>query len=134
MAGFKKSWAETSPNESGFVNNSKDKGKETYRGITTRDWPDWEGWSIVHKAIKDLGIINTLDCSKDVREKIDKVLVTNTQLDGMVQSFYKKNYWDPIDLDKEPSQLIANKVFDISVNMGVPTAKQFYQEAKGGIV
>ena len=131
MADFKKAWAKTSTNEGGYINNSKDSGKETYRGITIVSNPKWSGWDVVHKAILDLGIHDTLDCPKDVRSKIDAKLAEIPELDELVQSIYKKNYWDPLNLDNEPDQLIAEQVFDSAVNLGVATAKRFIDNAKG---
>lgn len=131
MGDFKKSWPKTSRNEGGIVNNSKDKGKLTYRGIASAFFPNWEGWQIVHKTIADLGITDTLDCSREIRVKIDKALALIPSLDEMVQQFYKKEFWDKLGLDNEPDQLICDEVFDTAVNMGVGTAKKFYNEAKG---
>ena len=130
MAKFEEAWANTSKNEGGYVNNSKDRGKETYRGISIVFNPNWEGWLIVHKTIKDLGITNTLDCPKIIRDRIDKALTQVQDLDGMVQNLYKKNYWDPLNLNEEISQLIADKIFDIGVNMGVGQARKIYESAK----
>lgn len=131
MGDFKKSWPKTSRNEGGFVNNSRDKGKMTYRGIASSFFPKWEGWMTVNAAIAALGIGETLDCSPDIRRKIDAALSKNSALDEMVQRFYKKEFWDKLDLDKEEDQLICDEVFDTAVNMGVGTAKKFYNEAKG---
>jgi lysozyme family protein len=130
MADFKKAWDNTSKNEGGYVNNSKDKGKETYRGITMKDHPDWEGWPIVHQAIKDLGIADTLDATGDIKKKIDYALSSHTQMEELVQNLYKKHYWNPLELDDEPDQLIAEQVFDTAVNMGVETARGFINKAR----
>ena len=130
MADFKKAWAITSVNEGGYVNDSDDKGKETYRGISTRAWPKWEGWSVVHKVIIDMGIKSTLDAGKTVWLSITKKLATNTVLDAMVQAFYKKNYWDLLNLDKEEDQDLANQFFDSAVLTGVPKTREAMDKAK----
>src|ERR1035437_4546831 len=117
MADFKKAWVKTSKSEGGYINNSKDKGKETYRGITIVSNPKWEGWIIVHKTIMKLGINNTLDASATIRKMIDNALKENPIVDGLISIFYKKNYWDTLNLDNEPDQLIAETVFDSGVNM-----------------
>ncbi len=130
MADFKKAFVKTMQNEGGYINNSKDPGKETYRGITIVSNPKWMGWEIVHKTILDLGIQDTLDCSKDVRSKIDVKLSTIPKLDELVQSIYKEKYWDTLSLDNEPDQLIAEQVFDTAVNFGVETARKFINEAR----
>lgn len=130
MADFKKAWLKTSKNEGGYVNNSKDKGLETYRGITIASNPKWEGWDIVHKTIAGLGITNTLDAPATIRKRIDDMLGKIPSMDELVSTFYKKNYWDPLKLDAEPDQLIAEQVFDTAVNMGVGTAGKFINEAR----
>jgi lysozyme family protein len=130
MADFKKAWDKTSGNEGGYVNNSKDGGKETYRGITMKDHPAWEGWNIVHQAIKDLGIADTLDTTEDIKKKIDYAISSHTKMEELVQNLYKENYWNPLDLDNELDQLIAEQVFDTAVNMGVETARGFIKTAR----
>jgi lysozyme family protein len=130
MADFNKAWDKTSKNEGGYVNNSKDRGKETYRGITIASNPNWNGWSLIHKVIINLGITYTLDAGYSVWKRITDALAGNVEVNGLVSSLYKKNYWDPINLDNEPDQLIAEQVFDTAVNMGVETAKQLINEAR----
>src|ERR1035437_1842856 len=130
MADFKKAWVKTSKNEAGYANNSKDSGRETYRGIAIASNPKWEGWRIVHKAIAGLGIKNTLDAGKTIWQKIDNALANIPGLDETVSIFYKKNYWDTLNLDNEPDQLIAETVFDTAVNMGVGTAREIINKAR----
>lgn len=133
MALFKLAWEKTSKNEGGYVNNSKDNGKETYRGIASAYFPNWEGWEIVHKTISDLGITDTLDCSKEVRTKIDKALALIPELDEMVQKFYKKEFWDKLKLDDETDQDIANYDFDMAVNNGTGRANRIRNNADENI-
>lgn len=131
MANFKIAWAITSKIEAGYSNNSKDKGKETWRGVTRVFWPKWEGWKNVDAAKAKLGLTDTVDASPKVIKPLNDLLFADVALNALVDSFYKTNYWDTIGLDQEQSQLIANKVFDIAVNMGVPTAKEFYGQIRG---
>ena len=130
MADFKKAWDKTSGNEGGYVNNSKDAGRETYRGITMKDHPDWEGWKIVHGAIADLGISDTLDTTGETKKRIDYALSSHTRMDELVQNLYRSEYWNALELDKEPDQLIAEQIFDTAVLMGVPITKVFIKKAK----
>lgn len=133
MADFKKAHLKTSKNEGGYVNNSADKGKETYRGIASAFFPKWGGWSIVHAAIKALGIDSTLDCPRSVRKQIDDTLAQSPELASMVDEFYKENFWDKLNLDQETSQIIAEEVFDTAVNMGVGTAKTMIEKARKNV-
>lgn len=130
MADFKKAFLKTMQNEGGYVNNSADRGQETYKGITMANFPKWEGWSIVHAAISALRIFSTLDAGKKIWGQIDLVLAGNPELQSMVADFYKEHFWDTLSLDSEPSQVIAEEVFDTAVNMGVATAKSFIAQAR----
>ena len=47
MADFKKALTETLRHEGGYVNDPKDPGGETYKGISRKNHPDWEGWNII---------------------------------------------------------------------------------------
>lgn len=42
---------------------------------------------------------------------------------------YERDYWKSLQLDKEPSQIIANEIFDSAVNEGVGTAARRIQQA-----
>ena len=127
MADFKISWLKTSTNEGGYVNNSKDPGKETYRGISIRFWPKWEGWPTVHAVI---GFANTLDAGNVVWKAITSELANNIELDKMVQAFYKLHFWDPLDLSSEPDQSIADSAFDAAVNKGVGKEKKSLEQSR----
>ena len=130
MADPKQSIAGTLVNEGPYSNRSADKGKETWRGIARVFWPSWKGWDIIDRAKLDHGISDTLDAGNFAWEVLDKILLAIPELDGMVEAFYIEHFWNPLDLNDEPSQAVADKVFDIAVNMGVSTARQFYEEAK----
>ena len=130
MADFLTAWNLTSHAEGGYVNKSIDKGKETWRGIARFFWPTWKGWINVDRAKVKLGLTNTLDVERSVIIPLENILMADLELNKLVNTFYKSNFWDIIGLDTEQSQQIANKVFDISVNMGISTAKEFYKEAK----
>lgn len=132
MADFKKAWEKTSKIERGYVNNSADRGGETYRGISRVNWPKWEGWNIIAFTKLELGLTDTLDCGPGVRKAIDDKLAANEVMKDKVESFYKTYFWDALELGSQPSQAIAEKVFDIAVNMGVTTAKAFLEEALKG--
>lgn len=43
--------------------------------------------------------------------------------------WYNRNVWTPLGLDKEPSQIIANQVFEEAVNGGTGTGARQYQTA-----
>lgn len=39
----------TIKSEGGYANVTGDRGGETYRGISRKNWPNWEGWAIIDK-------------------------------------------------------------------------------------
>jgi len=129
MADFIVAYKDTIRNEGGYTNNSKDSGKETYKGISIVHNPHWKGWDIVHSELKKMGLSNTVDIHSTVLNTINKNLEQIEELQSLVKSLYKTKYWDKLNLDNETSQEVANKVFDIAVKMGVKTAENFYKEA-----
>ncbi|HBF18469.1 MAG TPA: hypothetical protein DDW81_00145 [Cryomorphaceae bacterium] len=50
MADFEWAYRHTSNKEGGYVNDPSDYGRETYRGISRRWHPYWEGWKIVDEV------------------------------------------------------------------------------------
>lgn len=117
--------------EGGYVHHPSDKGGETYRGITRRDWPRWAGWRIVD-AVKAKLRMTSPPLAHAGRRRIDALLMGMPEMEAEVRDFYKPRYWDPLGLDAEPSQRIAEKVFDIAVNQGVGAAKAHLAVAKAG--
>jgi lysozyme family protein len=86
--------------EGGYVNNPNDSGGETNFGITE---------SVARKN----GYMG------DMREMKRSYAI----------SIYKSLYWDSLELDivEQSSPAIADKLFDIGVNMGVGRAAEFFQ-------
>lgn len=117
MADFEKSFYITMGHEGGYVNDPDDAGGETYRGISRRYNPNWNGWSIIDDCKRfDFGVQQCLDMKGNVIEK-------------SVMNFYKSRYWNPWWGDEIDSQEIANEMFDTSVNMGVGRAVKFLQQS-----
>ena len=119
VANFKEAFTKTMVIEGEYSDHSADKGGETYRGISRENHPDWDGWAIIDKLKPTDGINNQFK---------DK-LKSNTRLQKKVESFYKQYYWETILGDKIPNQEIAEKVFDLGVNMGVGRSVKFLQES-----
>lgn len=87
--------------EGGWVDDPADPGLETYRGISRRAHPDWDGWPLVD-ALAD----------KDAPD---------LPLEVKVRAFYREHYWEPIAGDALPGPL-AVAVFDWAVHSGVTRA------------
>jgi len=117
MANFQQAFNITMGNEGGYSNNPNDHGGETYAGIASNYWPQWQGWPIVHQII----------ASKPAN--LNVALQANVQLQADVEAFYKANFWDVLSLDSLNLQQSANQLFDSGVNMGTGVAAKFLQEA-----
>lgn len=101
--------------EGSYNNDPVDIGGETYKGISRVYNPTWKGWKIID----------------ELKEKSDfpKNLLRNWYLNQLVKLYFKKKYWDPLLLDDIMDQEIAEKLFDISVNMGTHRSSVFLQQA-----
>ncbi len=115
MADFKSAFQRLLPVEGGYVNNPRDNGGETYKGISRKFWPQWEGWKIIDALKREPGFPGNLANHQDLKELIAK--------------FYYENFWLRINGDKIIVQEIADELFDTAVNMGVNVSIEFVQTA-----
>ncbi|MHB9041194.1 MAG: glycoside hydrolase family 108 protein [Melioribacteraceae bacterium] len=105
----------------GFIsNNSFDKGGFTYKGISRVKHPAWPGWKIIDSILPSLASVR--------RGTVGEVLNSNSTLQTLVIEFYRTEFWNKLQGDLLPSQLIADELFDISINLGVPVASEFLQK------
>lgn len=115
MANFISAFNITMKNEGLYSNDRDDIGGETYKGISRIYNPSWEGWRIIDK----------LKRKNNFHEEISK----SKRLNDLVMLFYRQMYWDKLLLDNINDQQIAEKLFDISVNMGTYRSSLFLQQA-----
>jgi lysozyme family protein len=117
MADFKTSLAVILENEGGYVNDPNDRGGETYKGISRRNWPNWEGWAVVD--------VNKSGANFPANLESSAILQIN------VETFYRTNFWQKrVDWGFDAlDQAIATKVMDMSVNMGALTGVMLLQRA-----
>jgi lysozyme family protein len=108
MANFLISLQITLAHEGLYSNDPDDAGKETFRGISRKNHPDWDGWAIVDK-------------NKGV-PGFPANLVKNDTINQLVQSFYQVNFWKPISGNKISNQNTADSIFDFAVNTGTLTS------------
>ena len=127
-ADFKTAFQQTLKNEGGYVNDSRDHGGETYCGVSRHFHPKWEGWVIVDSMKSVLGFRNTVNCSAKVRKTIDKSLAQQKRLAKLIEVFYKTEFWDPLNLDSEQHQMLANQEFDGAVLSGIATEKRIKRQ------
>lgn len=104
--------------EGGYSNVATDRGGETYKGISRKHWPDWDGWHLIDE-------IKT--CTTQPTE-LDRELRVNAELTLAVCEFYLLNFWNPLRADSLPDA-IAFELFDTAVNQGLGTAGKYFQEA-----
>ena len=115
MANFLKSFEKTMGHEGGYIDDPDDKGGETYRGISRRWFPDWEGWVMIDKYKSKPSFPDSL--------KLDQ------KLSILVRDFYKIHFWNRFQGDSIDNQFIADELFDTAVNMDVTDAVKFLQKS-----
>jgi len=115
LAQFKPAFEKTFKNE-GYLkvtNQEHDFGGETYAGISRRYHPEWVGWGIMDVLGKPPGL-------------------------PVIQSFYRKNFWNVIKGTFIESQEIAEAIYDYAVNVSpvdaIKTAQRILGVAVDGIV
>ncbi|WP_259068749.1 glycosyl hydrolase 108 family protein [Mucilaginibacter sp. X4EP1] len=119
MAAFITAFNITMQTEGGY--NPGQGEAETYMGVDRSQNPNWSGWVIITaiKAANPGSSVNTLD----------SLFEKNADLQTDVQSFYKTNYWDTLQLDTVNDQQVANALFDCSVNPCIISASKAAQIA-----
>lgn len=115
MAKFIDAYKKVLNNEGIYSNDPDDTGGETYKGISRRANPNWDGWISID-AIK-----------KSHPTTFKGILKKTPELEKKVQDLYKDKYWDCFELDDVPNQLVAEQMFDTAVNQGQTAAIKFAQ-------
>ena len=113
MANFKVAYDITIKNEGLYSVDPDDPGGETFNGISRKNWPSWDGWSVIDSA----KVNGRLTITTDFMNKIAP----------LVFDFYRINFWNEVCGDFIPSQSIANELFDTAVNVSVSQATKFLQ-------
>lgn len=110
MASFDKAIELVLRNEGGYVDHPSDPGGKTKWGVTLRflqDYPDYD--------VDGDGTITGTDIKKMTMEDAKRI--------------YKDLWWDKYGYGRIEDQVIATKVFDFSINMGVKQAHKLLQRA-----
>lgn len=115
MASFKIAYdTYIKPAEGYYVNNPADKGGETYAGIARNFFPNWQGWTVV-------------DFYKRFTNPNPPTNTKIPGLEGMVEEFFKVQFWDRNRFSEINNQDIANIIFDWNVNSGSTGIKKVQQ-------
>lgn len=115
MAKFIDAYKKVLNNEGIYSNDPDDAGGETYKGISRKANPNWDGWI-------------SIDAIKKAHPTTFKGILKKTpELEKKVQELYKDKYWDCFELDDVSSQLVAEQMFDTAVNQGQTAAIKFAQ-------
>lgn len=114
MAEFEPAYKHMQKHEGGYANDPDDRGGETYRGISRKNWRGWDGWPDIDQAKRRADFPTCLD--------------KNADLQGRVRLFYQRNFWAPT-MQRLTSQELANWLFDKAVNMGIRQACKLIQRA-----
>ena len=104
--------------EGGYSNRASDRGGMTWRGISRKNFPNWEGWKLIDNLIEP----------GDSDADINATLKLDAKLPELERVFYKENFWDVLKAELLPLT-IASELFDTAVNQGAGTAAQYLQEA-----
>lgn len=124
---FEDVWAYTKTFEGGYCWWSKDKGGETFQGISRGSWPQWAGWPLIDRLKADQGEGPWRDCPKRW-PGLDRAAAKDGQLPGLVADFYQHHFYEPA-LALGLTGPAAAKYFDLSVNLGAGNASKVLQRA-----
>lgn len=117
MAKFNEAYKKILENEGLYSNDPDDKGGETWKGIARNKWPNWDGWKVID--------------SYKGKPNFVYLLISDTNLETLVFSLYKRNFWDAIRGDDIHNQAIADSICDSAVNMGVVAGIKIAQQSLG---
>jgi lysozyme family protein len=124
MADFETAFSKVLRKEGGYVNNPKDPGGETYKGVARNIHSKWDGWPIIDALKRQSGFPGNLEGSTELQTKIS--------------TLYRSNYWDRLQADNITNQQVAFCLFDFGVNAGPATstllAQRVVEENPDGIM
>jgi lysozyme family protein len=118
MTDFKVSYNKSMCHEGQYSNDPRDLGGETWKGISRKNWPTWEGWLVIDSIKR---AVNAVDLVKALR--------ADEELEEMVQEFYQANFYDNLKFNEINIQEIADELFDTAINQGAVKAVQYFQQA-----
>ena len=140
MADFDVSFRKLEAAEGKWVLDPRDSGGETYRGISRRNWPRWDGWKAIDLVRRGMGYAPKYGTGKyvDYVVRLNDILDKDSWLQERVRDFYIANFWTQSYTLIEDQELV-DWMFSLAVNTGMsPNGKslphKWVQQALGGIV
>jgi len=109
--------------EGGYSNDPQDSGGETYKGISRKNFPDWEGWKYIDTAKNDTRI--------DTNGRFPETLNFIDILKSLVADFYRENFWNKIAGDNIQNNEIADELVHSAENAGISQAIKRAQQICG---
>lgn len=105
-----------------WTNDKDDPGGETVHGISRKNHPNCSVWDLVDHMKECPGFPETL--------------LRHQELKRRVQEFFRRRFWDPLDLDRVEDQELANHMYTCYMLMGRGTdnGTPDPNDDKGGIV
>jgi lysozyme family protein len=117
MANFDDAIPTVLKHEGGFVDNPIDSGSATNFGVSLR-------W------LKSQGLLEELEAEEGDKTQ-NEVQVMKTMTIDQAKGFYKCWWWDRYRYDLFTAQPVANKILDVSVNIGPSRAHRLLQGVLG---
>lgn len=114
--------------EGGYANWSKDRGGETYKGISRVSWPKWEGWPRVDQIKASIGKNIVWKDRKANWPTLNRMAAQDQELQKQVENFYYTNFYLPVNKHGIDPYCSA-KLCDIAVNTGMKNANKILQRA-----
>lgn len=118
MSDFYSAYQSTLNLEGLYSCDPQDAGGETWKGISRRNWPQWQGWKIVDEVKRNV-----------TPGQMNMALNADEEIDEMVRKFYQEVFWNNLSLDAINDQEIAVEIFDTAVNQGLTTGARFFQQS-----
>lgn len=108
--------------EGGLSDHPADRGGMTYKGISRKYWPHWDGWETIDQKLCGSSPGNIAN--------LDDELAHDLGLQASVREFYHDEFWTPVlrTLYWCPGS-ITQFTFDSAVNHGEREAYRFLQRA-----
>jgi lysozyme family protein len=100
--------------EGEYSNDTDDRGGETYKGISRKYWPVWNGWPIIDTLKSDVSF--------------PKNIKNDMRVQAYVKDFYRIEFWNKLLCDDMPDE-IKFELFDTAVNQGHKAAGEHLQNA-----